>query len=228
MNTGPAPRLSSQGLLTTVAWQLPGGAAYALDGGIFATGAAVQWVAEGLHFLPDVAASAQAAEQAADAAVTFVPALAGLAAPYWQTEVRGAIFGLSRATTPADIVRATLAGIACRTYEVVKAMEDDAGLSPAFLKVDGGPAANTYLMQFLADLLDREVHVAAEREATAFGAAHLAAHAALGVSLDALAARWRTEAVYTPRKAAAERGEILARWQSALAAVRRFHGLTEN
>ena len=99
MNIGTAPRWSEHGLLTTVAWQMPGGATYALDGGIFVTGAAVQWVTESLHFLPDVAASAQVAAQSTDSTVTFVPALAGLAAPHWQSEVRGALFGLSRATS---------------------------------------------------------------------------------------------------------------------------------
>jgi len=228
MNIGTAPRWSEHGLLTTVAWQMPGGATYALDGGIFVTGAAVQWVTESLHFLPDVAASAQVAAQSTDSTVTFVPALAGLAAPHWQSEVRGALFGLSRATTPADIVRATLAGIACRTYEVVKAMEQDAGQSPAHLKVDGGPSANSYLMQFLADLLGLEVRVAAAREATGIGVANLAGYAALGWGLDELAARWQSEAVYTPKINEGDRREILERWQNALAAVQRFHGLTES
>ena len=228
MNTGTAPRLSDHGLLTTVAWQMPGGTTYALDGGIFVTGAAVQWVTESLHFLPDVASSALVAARSTDSAVTFVPALAGLAAPHWQSEVRGAIFGLSRATTPADIVRATLAGIACRTYEVVKAMERDAGQSPAYMKVDGGPSVNSYLMQFLADLLGLEVRVAAAREATAIGVANLAGHAALGVGLDELAARWQSEAVYTPMMNEVDRREILERWQNALSAVQRFHGLKES
>jgi glycerol kinase len=228
MNIGTAPRWSEHGLLTTVAWQMPGGATYALDGGIFVTGAAVQWLTETLHFLPDVASSAQVAAQFTDSTVTFVPALAGLAAPHWQSEVRGALFGLSRATTPADIVRATLAGIACRTYEVVKAMEQDAGQSPAHLKVDGGPSANSSLMQFLADLLGLEVRVAAAREATAIGVANLAGCAALGWGLEALAARWQSEAVYTPKINEGDRREILERWQNALAAVQRFHGLTES
>jgi glycerol kinase len=154
--------------------------------------------------------------------------LAGLAAPHWQSDVRGAIFGLSRATVPADIVRATLAGIACRAYEVVKAMEQDAGRSPAHLKVDGSPSANSYLMQFLADLLGLEVRVAAAREATAIGVANLAGHAALGCGLDELTARWQAEAVYTPKIKEVDRREILERWQNALAAVQRFHGLTES
>jgi glycerol kinase len=227
MNTGAAPRASSHGLLTTVAWRLPGGATYALDGGILVTGAAVQWLAEGLRFLPDVAASAQAAAQSTDLGITFVPALAGLAAPHWQPEARGAIFGLSRATAPADIVRAALVGIACRVVEVVQAMEQDSGQSPPYLKVDGGPTANAYLMQTLADLLGREVRVAAAREATAIGAAQLAGHAALGWSLAELAARWQAEAVYTPKMAEGERQAILERWQRALSAVQKFHGLKE-
>jgi len=228
MNIGTAPRWSDHGLLTTVAWQMPGGATYALDGGIFVTGAAVQWVTESLHFLPDAASSARVAAQSTDSTVTFVPALAGLAAPHWQSDVRGAIFGLSRATAPADIVRATLAGIACRAYEVVQAMEQDAGQSPAHLKVDGGPSANSYLMQFLADLLGLEVRVAAAREASAIGVANLAGHAALGCGLDELTARWQAEAVYTPKIKEVDRREILERWQNALAAVQRFHGLTES
>jgi len=211
MNIGPTPRPSASGLLTTVAWQLPSGVCYALDGGVFVTGAAVQWLAETLGLLPDVAASADFAAQSADSTVTFVPALAGLAAPHWRPEIQGAIFGLTRATTPADIARATLEGIACQVYEVVKAMEQDAGQPAPFMKVDGGPSANRYLMQFLADLLQVEVRVAAAREA------------ALGTSLDELAARWRAEAVYAPRMAVAMRDEHLERWGRALAAARQFH-----
>ena len=223
MNTGATPRLSSHGLLTTVAWQLPSAAAYALDGGVFVTGAAVQWLAETLRLLPDVASSAQFAEQATAGDVTFVPALAGLAAPYWLPDVRGAFFGLSRATTPADIARATLEGICCRVYEVVAAMEKDAGCAIAALKVDGGPTANPYLMQCLADTIGVDVQVAAVREATAIGAASLAGHAALGISLETLAGRWQAEAVYHPRLAHTERAARLKRWQRAVAAVRVYH-----
>ncbi len=223
MNTGQAPRSSQRGLLTTVAWQLPQQTAYALDGGVFVTGAAVQWLADTLRLLPTVEASASVAEESRDHTVTFVPALAGLAAPYWQPDVRGAIFGLSRETAPADIVRATLEGIACRVRDVVEAMEQDAGQPVSFLKVDGGPAANRYLMQYLADIVQTEIRVAAEREATAIGIANLAAHAALGVSLEELSARWRAEAVYRPQISSAECQEHLERWQRAVAAAQRFH-----
>ncbi len=223
MNIGGEARLSNHGLLTTVAWRFPHHTAYALDGGIFVTGAAVQWVTESLHLLPNVAASAEAATQSTDPGVVFVPALQGLAAPHWQAEARGAIFGLSRGTTPADLVRATLDGIACRVYEVVNAMAQDAGQAPMHLKVDGGPSANAYLMQALADLLNIEVRVAAAREATAIGIANLAAHSALGTPLDELAARWQAEAVYLPKIDHAERARRLERWQKALGALKHYH-----
>jgi glycerol kinase len=225
MNIGAEPRLSQYGLLTTVAWRWPGHTAYAFDGGIFVTGAAVQWVTENLHLLPDVAASAESAAQSADPDVVFIPALQGLAAPHWQPDARGAIFGLSRATTPADIVRATLDGIACRVYEVVTAMAQDAGQTPRHLKVDGGPSGNWYLMQSIADLLNVEVRVSAAREATAIGIANLAAHSALGTSLEELAARWQAEAVYTPKMDDVERQRRLERWGRALAALQRYHDL---
>jgi glycerol kinase len=151
MNIGQTPRLSNHGLLTTVAWQLSDCTTYALDGGVFVTGAAVQWLVESLELLPDVASSAQIAPQSTDREVIFVPALSGLGAPHWRPEVRGAFFGLSRASTAADLVRATLEGIACRVYEVVKAMEQDAGHAIPLLKVDGGPSGNRYLRDFQSD-----------------------------------------------------------------------------
>jgi glycerol kinase len=223
MNTGDRPRLSRHGLLATVAWQRPQATTYALDGGVFVTGAAIQWLAEALRLLPDAASSARLAEEATDAGVTFIPALAGLAAPYWLPDARGAFFGLSRATTPADIVRATLEGICCRIDDVVAAMEKDARRAISALKVDGGPTANPYLMQCLADTIGVEIRVAAAREATAVGVASLAGHAALGISLDDLAARWQAKAVYQPRLPHDQRKERLDRWRRAVAAVRRFH-----
>jgi glycerol kinase len=224
MNIGGEMRLSNNGLLTTVAWRFGDQTAYAFDGGIFVTGSAVQWIAESLRLLPNVAASAEAASQSTDSDVVFVPALQGLAAPHWQADARGAIFGLSRGTTPADIARATLDGIACRVYEVVTAMAQDAGQSPAHLKVDGGPSGNPYLMQAIADLLNLEVRVSAAREATAIGIANLAGHSALGLSLEELAARWQAEAVYRPKMGDGERRRRLERWGKALAALGRYHG----
>jgi glycerol kinase len=223
MNTGATPHTSHNGLLATVAWSLPSAAVYALDGGIFVAGAAVQWLAETLHLLPDVASSARYAEMATGADVVFVPALAGLGAPHWLPDVRGAFFGLSRATTAADLARATLEGICCRVHEVVAAMEKDAGRAISALKVDGGPTANPYLMQCLADTIGVDVQVAAQREATAIGAASLAGYAALGIGFEALAGRWQAEAIYSSRLSQAERTTRLSRWQRAVAAVRVYH-----
>jgi glycerol kinase len=151
--------------------------------------------------------------------------LQGLAAPHWLSDARGAIFGLSRGSLPTDIVRATLEGIAFRVYEVVNAMSQDAGKAPPHLKVDGGPSGNPYLMQYIADLLNIEVRVAAAREATAMGIAHLAAHSALGVTLDELASCWQSEAVYRPAINEEERNRRLAKWNRALLAVKVYHGV---
>ena len=223
MNIGTEMRLSNHGLLTTMAWHWGEETAYALDGGIFVTGAAVQWLTESLHFLSSPVESATAAMQSKDGDVVVVPALQGLAAPHWLSDARGAMFGLSRGSQPADIVRATLDGIAFRVYEVVTAMAQDAGQAPPHLKVDGGPSGNPYLMQYIADLLNLEVRVAAAREATAMGIANLAAHSALGISLETLAACWQSESVYSPKIDEAERQHRLTKWNKALAAVKMYH-----
>ncbi len=223
MNTGHQPYDDAEGLLATVAWQLPNVTSYALDGGVFVAGAAVQWLVEGLHLLPDPASSSEAAFSSRHHDVVVVPALAGLAAPHWQTDVRGAMFGLDRGVTSDDIVRATLEGVAFRIHEVVNAMLAVAPYSPSGLKVDGGPSNNAYLMQFLADLLDMEILVSAAQEATAIGVANLAAHAIDHVSLDDLQAQWRAKTQYTPHISSSQRQMLLQRWQRALAGLRRFH-----
>ena len=224
MNIGDAPRLSSNGLLTTVGWNFDGHTAYAFDGGIFVTGSAVQWLRENLKFIPDSAASHDAASRSTDAGVVVVPALQGLAAPHWRTDVRGAMFGLNRSTTSDDIVRATLDGIACRVYEVVMAMSQDAGQAPPHLKVDGGPSGNPYLMQMIADLLKLEVRVSAALEATAIGIANLAGVSALGTSLEELSQNWKAEAMYAPIMKKEEREKKLLQWNKALEAVKAYHG----
>ncbi|HKY55743.1 MAG TPA: glycerol kinase GlpK [Anaerolineales bacterium] len=223
MNIGDKPKLSNNGLLTTVGWNFNGHTAYAFDGGIFVTGSAVQWLRDNLKLIPDSASSSDAAKQSNDLGVVVVPALQGLAAPHWRTDVRGAMFGLNRSTSSDDIVRATLDGIACRVYEVVHAMSQDAGKSPPHLKVDGGPSGNPYLMQYIADLLDMEVRVAAARESTAIGIANLAAHSAVGTSLNELAANWRSEAVYFPKISETERKHRLGKWNKAVEVLKFYH-----
>lgn len=223
MNIGSKPRLSDNGLLTTVGWNFDGHTAYAFDGGIFVTGSAVQWLRDNLKVIPDSASSHDAANRSTDRGVVVVPALQGLAAPHWRTDVRGAMFGLNRSTTSDDIVRATLDGIACRVYEVVTAMSQDAGQAPPHLKVDGGPSGNPYLMQMIADLLNLEVRVSAALEATAIGIANLAGVSALRTSLDDLSKNWKAENVYTPMMKEEERGKKLSQWNKALEAVKAYH-----
>ena len=224
MNIGDKPRLSNNGLLTTVGWSFDGHTAYAFDGGIFVTGSAVQWLRDNLKAIPDSSSSNEAANHSTDLGVVVVPALQGLAAPHWRTDVRGAMFGLNRSTTSDDIVRATLDGIACRVYEVVTAMSQDAGQSPPNLKVDGGPSGNPYLMQMTADLLNLEVRVSAALEATAIGIANLAGVSALGTSFDDLSKNWQAETIYSPKMTNGEKEKKLAQWNRAVEAVKGFHG----
>jgi glycerol kinase len=223
MNIGDQPRLSHNGLLTTVGWNFNDRRIYALDGGIFVTGSAVQWLSESLKLIPNSASSNDAAVRSVDSSVVIVPALQGLAAPHWRTDIRGAVFGLNRSTTSDDIVRATLDGIACRVYEVVTAMTRDAGQNPPYLKVDGGPSSNPYLMQTIAYLLDLEVHVSASLESTAIGIANLAGVSALGTSLDDLARNWKAESIYVPLMKSKERSMKLSQWKKALEAVKAYH-----
>jgi glycerol kinase len=224
MNIGDKPRLSNNGLLTTVGWNFDNHTAYAFDGGIFVTGSAVQWLRDNLKVIPDSASSNESANRSTDFGVVVVPALQGLAAPHWRTDIRGAMFGLNRSTTSDDIVRATLDGIACRVYEVVTAMSQDAGQTPPHLKVDGGPSGNPYLMQMISDLLSLEVRVSAALEATAIGIANLAGVSALGTSFDDLSRNWKAEASYHPKMSGAEPEKKLAQWNKALNAVKAFHG----
>ena len=223
MNIGDTPRLSNNGLLTTVGWKFGEHSAYAFDGGIFVTGSAVQWLRDNLKFIPDSTASNEAAKRSTDSGVVVVPALQGLAAPHWRTDVRGAMFGLNRSTSSDDIVRATLDGIACRVYEVVMAMSEDLGQKPPHLKVDGGPSGNPYLMQMIADLLNLEVRVSAALEATAIGIANLAGVSALGTSFDELSKSWKAETIYLPKMTEEERSKKLAQWSKAVEAVKGFH-----
>ncbi len=223
MNIGDKPKLSNNGLLTTVGWNFNGQTAYAFDGGIFVTGSAVQWLRDNLKLIPDSASSNDAANRSTDPGVVVVPALQGLAAPHWRTDVRGAMFGLNRSTSSDDIVRATLDGIACRVYEVVTAMSQDLGQAPPHLKVDGGPSGNPYLMQTIADLLNLEVKVSAALEATAIGIANLAGVSALKTSFAELSKNWKSEKSYIPKMSKEERENKLTQWNKAVEAVKGFH-----
>ena len=219
MNTGYTIPISQFGLVPTVAWSLPDSISYALDGGIYVAGAAVQWLRDGLRIIASAEESYQLAMSVPNSGgVYFVPALAGLAAPYWDSYARGTIVGLTRGTTRAHIVRAALEGIAYRTRDVLEAMAQDTGRSISSIKADGGASDNAFLMQSLADISGVEVRVAAMRETTALGAGFMAG---LGAGLwgdqSELASLWREAASYGPHK----NDEIDRHYQVWLRAVER-------
>ncbi|MEZ4364935.1 MAG: glycerol kinase GlpK [Kofleriaceae bacterium] len=220
MNTGDVAVPSSRGLLTTVGWRLPDGElAYALEGSAFIAGAAVQWLRDGLGFFSSAAEVEALARSVPDAGgVIVVPAFAGLGAPHWRPEARGAITGLTRGTTRAHIARATLEGIALQNVDILRAMEADSGRALTTLRVDGGAAANDLLMQFQSDVLGVEISRPALVETTALGAAFLAGlGAGVWASKDEVRATWREERRFVPGGDRAAIAAHLARWDAAVA-----------
>jgi glycerol kinase len=226
LNTGDTPRPSAHGLLTTIAWRRAAGTVYALDGGVFAAGSVVEWLAR-LGLVSDPAAVdallASGPSSPGDE-VTCVPALAGLAAPYWDRSARAAWLGMGLGSERTDLVRAALEGVACRVTQVVRAMEQDASVSIDALRVDGGLTGCTALMQMQADLLGVPVEVAAEPEATLRGVCFLAARAAGVWTHDgAIGENHRTGRIVAPRASAAERHERLERFERAAALAQGWH-----
>lgn len=177
MNTGQDISRSTNGLLTTIAYSIDGQVTYALEGSVFVAGAAIQWLRDGLQLINNAKETAQIATIAREQhiePVYLVPAFTGLGAPYWDQNARGAIFGLTRATTKGDLVRATLESIAYQTRDVLEAMQDDTNIEVTSLVIDGGAAANDYIHQFQADLINQPVKRPQQLETTALGAAYLA------------------------------------------------------
>ncbi|MBI1224129.1 MAG: glycerol kinase GlpK [Bacteroidetes bacterium] len=175
MNTGTKPVVSKAGLLTTIAWGLNGEVHYALEGSVFIAGAAIQWLRDGLKMIHEAKDSEYFASKVEDSeGVYVVPAFAGLGAPYWDMYARGAVFGLTRGTSNAHLIRATLESMAFQTKDVLTAMEKDSKLKLKALRVDGGACANNLLMQFQADMLNANVERPEIIETTALGAAYLA------------------------------------------------------
>ena len=218
MNTGSARPHSHNRLLSTVALGRAGEPAYALEGSVFIAGAAVQWLRDELKLIAKSSDTrALAARSSNRTAPYFVPAFVGLGAPYWDSAARGAIFGLTRGTTRADLVRATLDSIAYQIHDVLVAMEKDSGNRIQELRVDGGAAANDYLMQFQADLFGRPVQRPSMRETTVLGAAILAGLAA-GVwrSASELKPLRKLDRAFRPRMRTAERERLLAGWRAAV------------
>jgi glycerol kinase len=218
MNTGKTPVPSRHGLLTTVAWQLGGEVAYALEGSSFIAGAAVQWLRDGLKIIQrsaDVEALAKTVKDSGG--VTFVPALAGLGAPHWRPHARGILTGLERGTTRGHIARAVLEGIAFQLHDLLEAMRQDAGRPVPLFKADGGASMNGLLMQFQADLLGVTIERPKMVETTALGAAFLAG---LGTGLwkdkDDVRATWKAGGRFVPKMKPEVRAAHLARWRGAV------------
>lgn len=216
VNTGEAPVFSKHRLLTTVARRQGGRTSYALEGSIFVAGAAVQWLRDGLHVIADAGETEALARGARDDGVYLVPAFTGLGAPWWDAEARGAIFGLTRATGPAELARAALEAACFQTRDLVRAVADD-GVAPEALRIDGGMVANDWLVQRLADLTGLSVDRPAVLETTALGAACLAgAKAGVFPELPVFAARERGFQRFAPRMDPAERARRLAGWDDAV------------
>jgi glycerol kinase len=217
-NVGPAPVHSSRGLLATVAWEVGGEVAYALEGSSFIAGAAVQWLRDGLGLIKRAADIEPLARKVKDSGgVTFAPALAGLGAPHWRPEARGLIRGIDRGTTAAHLARATLDGIALSVFDLAEAMRVESGQAFGDFKVDGGASRNDLLMQTQADLLGVPVVRPKVIETTAVGAAFLAGLGG-GVwgSREELRRVWRQDRRFTPRMKPTDREAMLARWRAAV------------
>ncbi len=222
LNTGSSPVPSRKGLVTTIAWGLEGGVTYAMEGSIFITGAAVQWLRDGLGLIADAAESETLARSVPDSGgVYFVPAFVGLGAPYWDMYARGTIVGLTRGTTREHLARATLEAIAYQTRDVIEVMGAEAGLGVQTLRVDGGGTANSFLMQFQADILGVPIQKAAVPETTALGAAYLAG-LAVGLWQDTteIAREWRAAETYEPGMSTDQRETLYAGWKRAVERAR--------
>ncbi len=224
MNIGDHFIESKNNLLTTIAWKINGKVQYAFEGSIFIGGAVVQWLRDGLGIIKTSAGVEPLALSEPDTGgVYFVPAFAGLGAPYWDQNARGAIMGITRGSTAGHIARAAIEAIAYQTVDVLKAMEADAGLKIKELRVDGGATANNLLMQFQADLLNCKVIRPHIVETTALGAAYLAG-LAVGYwkDVDEIQQQWQSERDFVPGIDSSKAEELLAGWKKAVNATRSF------
>jgi len=218
LNTGAGAVPSSHQLVSTIAWKREDRIDYALEGSVFIAGAVVQWLRDGLKIIRSAAeVEALAASVPDNGGVYLVPAFAGLGAPHWDAYARGAIFGLTRGSTAAHIARAALESIAYQSAEVLRAMQGDAGLALAELRVDGGATANNLLMQFQADLLGVPVVRPKVQETTALGAAYLAG-LAVGYwkNTDDIRANWRVDRRFEPQMSRERAAELTAGWDKAV------------
>jgi glycerol kinase len=224
MNTGTSPVESRHGLLTTIAWDLGQGYTYALEGSVFIAGAVIQWLRDQMGMLADASESEALARSVEDSGeIYLVPAFVGMGAPYWDSDARGTIVGITRGTTRAHVVRAALESIAYQSKDLLDAMEMDAGSRIPFIKADGGASGNSFLMQFQSDVLDRRVILPEVGETTALGAAYLAGLATgYWESLNEVEGNWRKKREFIPEMTEEKRSRLLCSWEKAVVAARGY------
>ena len=221
MNTGTKAIASKNNLLTTIAWQLDGKTEYALEGSVFIAGAVVQWLRDGLKIIRNSSEVEKLAATVKDSeGVYIVPAFAGLGTPHWNQHARGSVFGLTRGSSNAHLAKAALDSIAYQVYDVLKAMEADAGISIAELRVDGGATVNNALMQFQSDILNTKVIRPKITETTALGAAYLAG-LAVGYweNVDDIKKQWQVDKEFSSLMSDEKRNELVNGWQRAVKAA---------
>nr|WP_326188446.1 glycerol kinase GlpK [Exiguobacterium indicum] len=224
MNTGEEAVKSDHGLLTTIAWGVDGKVEYALEGSIFVAGSAIQWLRDGLRLIDDAKESEGYATRVTSSdGVYVVPAFVGLGTPYWDSDVRGAVFGLTRGTEKEHFIRATLESLAYQTRDVLSAMEQDSGIEMKTLRVDGGAVKNDFLMQFQGDIIQAPVERPEINETTALGAAYLAG-LAVGFfeNREQIATQWKKERRFEPSMAKEETDALYGGWKKAVQATMLF------
>ncbi|MBE5942060.1 MAG: glycerol kinase GlpK [Lachnospiraceae bacterium] len=222
MNTGERAIESKNGLLTTIAIGRDGKVQYALEGSVFVAGAAIKWLRDELQLIDEAKETETLAFSVENSnGVYVVPAFTGLGAPYWDAYARGAVFGLSRGTNRAHFVRATLESLAYQSLDVIRAMEQDSGISVSSLKVDGGASANNFLMQFQADILDGQIVRPMVSETTALGAAYLAG-LAIGYykDIDEIRKNWMKDVSFEPQISAENRKTLYDGWKDCVERIR--------
>ncbi|MEK4512528.1 glycerol kinase [Paenibacillus anaericanus] len=224
MNTGDKPVSSQHGLITSIAWGLNGGVEYVLEGSIFVSGSAIQWLRDGLRMFRDAKDSETYALRVNSTdGVYVVPAFVGLGSPYWDSDVRGAVFGLTRGTTKEHFIRATLESLAYQTKDILVAMEKDSGIKVGTMRVDGGAVSNAFLMKFQSDILGIPVERPVIRETTSLGAAYLAG-LAVGYwnDRDEICQSWSLDQRFEPKMTVEVRDELYNGWTKAIQAAMAF------
>ncbi|WP_046174973.1 glycerol kinase GlpK [Domibacillus indicus] len=224
MNTGERAVKSEHGLLTTIAWGVDGKVEYALEGSIFVAGSAIQWLRDGMRMIKEAADSEQYAERVESTdGVYVVPAFVGLGTPYWESDVRGAVFGLTRGTDKEHFIRAVLESLAYQTKDVLEAMEADSGIALKTLRVDGGAVMNAFLMQFQSDMLAVPVERTQINETTALGSAYLAG-LAVGFwnNRSEIAQNWQVARTFEPNMNEEKREKLYSGWKKAVKAAIAF------